>query len=154
MSEVKWLRSVALSVASVGGAGMVEGGGTVAAAIVAIAWWLVQPSALSQVLITIVLTVVGVWSAGYMGSHGWEKDDKKIVIDEAAGMAVSIVLLPASPAYVVAGFVLFRFFDIVKPLGIRKMERWRGGWGVMADDILSGIYSWLVLKTIIALNIF
>ncbi|MDE3249448.1 MAG: phosphatidylglycerophosphatase A, partial [Bacteroidota bacterium] len=52
-----------------------------------------------------------------------------------------------------AGLAAFRFFDIVKPLFIRKLEKWPGGWGVMADDVLAGIYAQLLLQVVKGLNL-
>jgi phosphatidylglycerophosphatase A len=51
--------------------------------------------------------------------------------------------------HVVVALVLFRFFDIVKPLGVRKMENFKGGWGIMADDILAGVYGFIVLQLLL-----
>ncbi len=76
-----------------------------------------------------------------------ENDSRHIVIDEFAGYLLSMIFLPPTIAYLVAGFLLFRFFDILKPLPIRKIEKiFPGGLGIMADDLLAGIYTNLVLQ--------
>jgi phosphatidylglycerophosphatase A len=100
---------------------------------------------LSQALVTVVLFVAGVWSAGVM-ERCWGRDNYRIVIDEVAGMCLSLCFLPVTWQYVVAGLVLFRLLDIAKPFFIRRMEGLRGGWGVMMDDMLAGLYVNLLLQ--------
>ena len=76
----------------------------------------------------------------------WGEDPSRVVIDEMVGVWIPLLVVPAGGWwYVVAAFVLFRFFDIVKPLGVRRMERFRGGVGIMMDDILAGVYSAILL---------
>jgi len=77
----------------------------------------------------------------------WGKDSKYVVIDEAVGMCVSVLFLPLGFITLLSGFILFRFFDIYKPLFIRKTEHLPGGWGVMTDDVVAGIYSNIVLQS-------
>ena len=72
-----------------------------------------------------------------------------MVIDEVAGMWVSVLFLPQNLWLLIAGFILFRFFDIVKPLYIRRMEAFKGGWGVMLDDVLAGVYANIILQVIV-----
>jgi phosphatidylglycerophosphatase A len=74
------------------------------------------------------------------------------VIDEVAGMWVGVLGLPITGPRLLAGLVLFRFFDIVKPLFIRKMEEMPGGVGVMMDDVLAGIYTNLLLQAAVHLG--
>ncbi len=82
----------------------------------------------------------------------WGEDPKRVVIDEVVGVWICLLCVPFEPwcstrfwIYVAMAFALFRLFDIFKPLGIRKMESLPGGWGVMMDDILSGIYGLIVM---------
>jgi len=76
-----------------------------------------------------------------------EKDSKKIIIDEFIGFFVSVFYLPKSLEFALAAFLLFRFFDILKPLFIAKLEKTlSNGLGIMADDILAGIYTNIVLQ--------
>ncbi len=69
------------------------------------------------------------------------KDDQRITIDEVAGVLLALAFLPPRIDVVVAGFILFRLFDIWKPPPCRKVESLPGGWGVMADDVVAGIYA-------------
>ncbi len=98
-------------------------------------------------LSTILIFAVGTYTSGKV-EKSWGKDNKRVVIDEALGMAVTVLFLPINLFTLIAGCILFRFFDIVKPLYIRKLENFKGGWGVMLDDLAAGIYSNLVLQII------
>jgi phosphatidylglycerophosphatase A len=134
------------------GIGYAKGGGTIAALITCIVWYFAWTGGnehfWEQATMTIILVVLGVWSAGKMEDK-WGKDSYRIVIDEAAGMCLSLLFIPVRWQYLAIGLLLFRFFDIVKPLYIRKMEQLNGGWGVMMDDLLAGLYSNLALHVIV-----
>ncbi|MCF0216793.1 MAG: phosphatidylglycerophosphatase A [Fibrobacteraceae bacterium] len=83
------------------------------------------------------------------------EDPGWIVIDEVVGMWMALAFI--DPTYIVDkpwlllfGFALFRFFDILKPLGIHQLEKLPGAWGVMADDLLGGIYSGIIMLTLVS----
>ena len=96
-------------------------------------------------LLIVLFTAAGIWSADKLESE-WGKDPSKVVVDEMVGVWIALLAVPEGNIwYILFAFLLFRFFDIFKPLGIRKMEQLDGGIGVMADDILAGIYSFLLL---------
>ena len=97
---------------------------------------------------TIIATLIGVYATDQLEPE-WGKDPSKVVIDEAVGLWISILFIPVNLYYLLAGLVLFRIFDIWKPLGIRKMEQVKGGWGVMLDDVLAGVYANLILQAYI-----
>jgi phosphatidylglycerophosphatase A len=81
--------------------------------------------------------------------HVWlKKDDQRIVIDEIMGFFVAALWIPKTLPFVLAAFFLFRFFDILKPPPIRWVESLRGGFGVVLDDVLAGIYANIVLHLI------
>lgn len=102
-------------------------------------------------IVTIITTLIGVYVTDQLESE-WGKDPSKVVIDEAIGIWIAILFVPVNLYYLIAGFVLFRIFDIWKPLGIRKLERIKGGWGVMLDDVLAGVYANLVLQVYLLLQ--
>jgi len=77
------------------------------------------------------------------------KRELGLVIDEVAGMCISLLWLPVNWKYVLMALVLFRFFDILKPLFIRRMEKLKGGWGVMMDDVLAGVYANVLAQFVI-----
>ena len=87
---------------------------------------------------TLLLALVGVHAARIAESHFNKKDPKEVVIDEIAGMLLSLFLVPPEPLPLLAGFLLFRLLDIAKP-GLRRLEKMEGGWGIMLDDVAAGI---------------
>jgi phosphatidylglycerophosphatase A len=95
-----------------------------------------------------VLTVLGAFAAGRCEQF-WGEDPSRVVMDETVGMLVTLFMVPYSIPVAVAGFFLFRFYDIVKPPPVRQAEHLHGGWGVMADDILAGVYANLSLRLLI-----
>jgi phosphatidylglycerophosphatase A len=105
-----------------------------------------------EVSATAVIMVLGVWSAGKVEA-AWGKDSSKVVIDEVAGMCISLLAVPVRWQYILIGLVLFRAFDIAKPLFIRRLEKLNGGWGVMLDDVLAGIYANLLLQIIVLMKL-
>lgn len=142
-------------IATVGGIGYIrKGSGTVAAAVCVIAWYVCAGSVDPAVVlfITLAITALGVWSATVVEQY-WGIDSNRVVIDEVAGMGISVLFLPVSFGIGLAAFVLFRFFDIAKPAYIRSMEKLPRGWGVMADDVLAGIYTNILLQVAVKLSI-
>lgn len=140
-------------IASVFGIGYAKGGGTYAALVCCIVWLLIPAGNIYwQVFFTIAICAVGVWSSNVVDTF-WGKDSSKVVIDEVAGMMITLIAMPVNWRYILAGLALFRFFDIAKPLYIRSMEKLPKGWGVMADDVLAGVYAHMVLTIIFYLKI-
>jgi phosphatidylglycerophosphatase A len=143
-------------IATVLGIGYVKGGGTVAAVACCLALYLAQAGGASlpvglASLLTVALLAVGTLAAQRVEGV-WGKDSYRVVIDEVAGMWVGMLLIPITGPRLLVGLVLFRFFDIVKPLFIRKMEALPGGVGVMMDDVLAGIYTNLLLHAAVQLG--
>ncbi len=81
----------------------------------------------------------------------WGDDPSQTVLDEIAGMWIALLALPFHWHYWLAAFFLFRFFDIFKPLGIRRLEKIGGGWGVALDDVLAGVYANVVVQVFLAM---
>ncbi len=76
-----------------------------------------------------------------------KKDDPRIVIDEMIGFLIAMLWVPKTTRFIIIGFFLFRFFDILKPFPIRRLERrLKGGFGVVLDDVLAGIYANIILQ--------
>lgn len=120
-----------------------------AAAAALIVWPLTNLTPSAAVVELTVLILVFSW-IGAIGSNlmaeEWGEDPRQTVIDEMVGMWIAVLGLPLDWKYWLAAFFLFRFFDIFKPLGIRRLEKIGGGWGVMLDDVLAGVYSNLLLQ--------
>ncbi len=108
---------------------------------------LVQADLLIYSLLTISLTVVGIWICGIAAEKLGEHDFGGIVWDEVAGFLITMWLVPFSWQAVLCGFVLFRLFDILKPWPIRTIDRQvHGGLGIMLDDVLAGLFAGLLLR--------
>ena len=137
-------------IASVLGIGYIKGGGTFAAIVYCIIWFLLPAGYVHsywQAAVTLLIIITGTWSAGQV-EKDWGKDSSKVVIDEVAGMAVTLLYAPHTIMYLLIGLALFRLFDILKPFGISNLEKLPGGWGVMADDLLSGVYAFIVVRIV------
>jgi phosphatidylglycerophosphatase A len=141
------------AIASIFGIGFIKGGGTLAAivtcAFIYLLWqqpWFNSPVYL--LLITIVIIALGIYTGNRVEAD-WGKDSYRVVIDEVAGMLVTMLFVPVNLYFLLAGLVLFRFFDIVKPLYIRRMEALPAGTGVIMDDVLAGVYANIVLQVIV-----
>ena len=85
------------------------------------------------------------WASSGTEAPG-RKDPGVVVIDEVLGMLITLALLPLSIAGIVLGFLLFRLFDVVKPYPAAQLEHLHGGLGIMADDAVAGLYSYLALR--------
>ena len=108
--------------------------------------WLVYPSGtIAVAVLALGLFFVGVWSSGVC-ERRWGHDPGRVVIDEVVGMLVTVLVIPLTLETVWVGFLLFRVFDIVKPWPVRRVERLPGGWGVMMDDVLAGVYAAVCLR--------
>jgi phosphatidylglycerophosphatase A len=96
-------------------------------------------------ILIVLFTILGIWSANELEPY-WGKDPSRIVVDEMVGVWIALLAVNNwNMYYTLLAFVLFRLFDIFKPLGIRKMESLKGGLGVMMDDIVAGIYSFVLI---------
>ena len=95
--------------------------------------------------VVVVVTVAGVWAAGKAEKGSGIVDPSFVVIDEVAGQLITLFLIPPHWFYVLPAFVLFRFLDIVKPIPARQAERLPGGWGIMSDDVIVGIYGCILM---------
>ena len=92
------------------------------------------------------VAAVGFPAAGAAERHFGKSDPGPVVIDEVAGQMLTLLFLPTTPTLLVAGFFLFRVLDVFKPPPARKLETLPGGAGIMADDLMVGIYGNLLLR--------
>lgn len=109
----------------------------------------------NQLIVTLILsltTIVFLW-IGVRGSQlmeaEWGKDPSQTVIDEMIGVWIALLGFSITVPHLLAAFVLFRFFDIAKPLGVRSLEKIGDGWGVMLDDALAGVYANITLQVLV-----
>jgi phosphatidylglycerophosphatase A len=100
-----------------------------------------------QILLVLSIAAVGVFVAGRVERFAGKTDPQFVVIDEVSGqlIALSIPFIALNWKSWLLGFILFRLFDIWKPFPARQAESLPGGWGIMADDWIAGIYAALVL---------
>jgi phosphatidylglycerophosphatase A len=146
-------KSLAVAIATFGGVGFfpVASGTVGAAACLALYALIVLAGVSGGALIALqiggaaLLLAIGVWACGETEAR-FGKDGGEMVVDEALGMLISVALVPPRLAHLAAAFLLFRLFDIVKPWPAGRCERIHGGWGVMLDDLVAGIYANLVLR--------
>ena len=104
-----------------------------------------------QLAATAAVTVVGALAADRVAKLLDRKDPGLVVVDEVAGQWITFVSLPFTPVIALAGFVLFRAMDVLKPWPARALERLPGGFGIMADDVAAGIYAQLILRVGLAI---
>ncbi len=99
--------------------------------------------------IILISALIGIWSTDQVIPE-WGDDPSKVVIDEFVGYLITMLFVPLELKYIFAAFILFRFFDILKPFGIRFLDKnIKGGTGVMMDDVLAGIYACVCLHLMI-----
>ena len=140
------LDRIAVLIATVFGAGYSPfAPGTVGSAVTVALLWLIPFSRAGLLLFLVAVVVVGTWAAHRAERAIGGKDPGAIVIDEVAGMTLSVIAFPLTPAVLLAGFVLFRVFDVVKPPPARESQRIRGGVGVMIDDLIAGLYALAII---------
>lgn len=142
------------------GAGFWPWGPGTAGAVLATAMWLALSCVLGECqlalvtfLLVIVFTIAGTWATKRLQPF-WGDDPSRVVVDEMVGVWIPL-MLAGDPEHkwwwATAALLLFRFFDILKPLGIRNLDRRKGAIWVMLDDVLAGVYSAIVLGIIIAI---
>ena len=128
--------------ASVFGAGYAPvASGTVGSFVTVVAIWLLPLTPLRIAVALVVVTLIGIWAGSRVERVLGKKDPGVIVIDEVAGMLLSVILLPPTIPVLVTAFLLFRLFDIWKPFPARESQALTGGVGVMVDDLIAGVYA-------------
>jgi phosphatidylglycerophosphatase A len=110
-------------------------------------WW--TQSAVVEVLLIAVLFAAGVWAGTIAERFFGGIDPGPVVIDEVVGMLITLAFIPMSLPGAIAGFVLFRIFDIIKPYPAGRFERLHGGLGVMADDVMAALYANVALRGVL-----
>ena len=116
--------------------------------------WLVEPrlGGWGVASLAALVTLAGTWAADRTARRLGERDPGRIVVDEIAGQLVALCFLPATPQVLLAGFLLFRILDVVKPWPAHRLEELPGGSGIMADDLMAGLYANLILQGLAALS--
>lgn len=142
-----------LTIATVFGVGYAPlAPGTFGSAAGLVAWWLLPPSTVVQVAAIAAIFVAGSWAGSVAEGYFGRSDPGQVVIDEVMGMLITLFLNPVGWRGAIAGFFLFRIFDVIKPYPANRLERLHGGVGVMADDAMAAVYANLVLRVALVLG--
>lgn len=132
--------------ASVAGAGYSPvASGTVGSLVTAVAIWLLPFTPFRIAVTLAVVVLVGIWAGSRVERVLGRKDPGVIVIDEVAGMLLSMIGLPRSIPVLLTAFLLFRLFDVWKPFPARESQALTGGVGVMIDDLIAGLYTLILI---------
>ena len=141
------MSSIALALATGLGVGYVRFAPGTFGSLLGLVVWAAMPRDLSiQALLIAVVFVAGAWSASVAERRLRSTDPGPVVIDEVLGMLMTLFMNPVGWFGASAGFLLFRFFDVVKPYPANRLEKLHGGVGVMADDAMAAIYANLALR--------
>ena len=100
----------------------------------------------TEIAVIVALIGIGAWAGTVAERHFQRHDPGPVVIDEVVGMLVTLVLIPLTPGTALLGFLVFRLADIVKPYPAARLEALPGGWGIVMDDVVAGLYAHVVLR--------
>lgn len=114
-------------------------------------WGMSYLSLPGQIAAVLVVTVLSMIAADIVARSTGLKDPGLIVADEIAGMMVTMIAIPLDATSLVLGFILFRAMDVVKPPPARQFENFKGGIGIVADDLMAGVYAHLALRGVLML---
>ena len=121
--------------------------GTVGSVVGVVIFWFLPVRPDLQLFLIVLFFLLGAWSAGKVEREKGE-DPGLVNVDELVGQWITLLLIAHRWQLYLAGFFLFRLFDIWKPFPVRQMEKVRGGWGIMLDDVVAGVYGLLILQLI------
>jgi phosphatidylglycerophosphatase A len=146
-SRISWM------IATFFGIGHLQpGSGTWASLVTVVLWWAaclwLQPAwqLPAALLASVATTLIGIAPSTVVERESGREDPGFVVIDEVAGQMIALIGVPANWKYLLAGFILFRSFDIVKPFPLRRLEKLPHGTGIMMDDVGAGLYALVLLQ--------
>jgi phosphatidylglycerophosphatase A len=100
----------------------------------------------TAIVASVAITILGIPPSTTVARESGIKDPGFVVIDEVAGQMIALIGVPLNWKYLLAGFILFRAFDIVKPFPLRRLEKLPEGTGIMMDDVGAGLYALVLLQ--------
>jgi phosphatidylglycerophosphatase A len=106
-------------------------------------------SPIVEVCLIATIFVVGTWAATHAERYFGGIDPGPVVIDEVLGMLVTLAFIPSGWRAALVGFLLFRVYDVIKPYPANRLEKFHGGFGIMADDFMAGVYANISLRLLI-----
>lgn len=124
-------------------------GSLAALGLYAVVRWLGTPAV--ELVTILAVLLIGIWAAHRTERALNRKDPGPVVIDEVLGMLMTLAFMPLSPWGVAAGFVLFRICDVIKPFPAGRLEHLPGGFGIMADDAMAGVYGQILMRISLAM---
>ena len=111
--------------------------------------WLFLPlNYIIQIVIIIILFILGIISSNIISKEMNDHDPSEIIIDEVIGMGIALFMLPHNFTLYLLAFFIFRILDIFKPSFIYEVQKLPYGWGIMLDDVIAGIFTWLTCQGI------
>jgi phosphatidylglycerophosphatase A len=122
--------------------------GTAASALTALLLWIAPVQRAWLAVFLVLVIVAGTWAAHVAERALGVKDPGAIVVDEVAGMALSVAVLPLTASVLAVAFVFFRIFDVLKPFPADVAQRLPGGLGIMVDDLVAGVYALAVVAVL------
>ena len=144
---------LAVLIASVAGVGYAPiAPGTAGSAVGIVLYLLTREwTAAAQAALLVATAIIGIWASNGAARHFSHKDPGHVVIDEVAGQLLTLFLTGASLPGAIVGFFVFRLLDIIKPWPANRFEALPGGLGIMADDLMAGVYGCLAMHALIRL---
>jgi phosphatidylglycerophosphatase A len=146
-SRLSWLTATFFGIGH-----LQPGSGTWASAVTVLLWWALSHYVAASwlvpmaIAISVLVTLIGIPPSTVVARESGIKDPGFVVIDEVAGQMITLIAVPPHWKYLLAGFILFRSFDIVKPFPLRRLEELPGGTGIMMDDVGAGLYALALLQ--------
>ncbi len=122
--------------------------GTWASLVTLCLWIFIPVNIFIQLTIILILIIIGFYASDVTSKLLNKKDPSEIVIDEVIGMSIALFMVPPNLYLYILAFILFRLFDILKPSFIFHVQNFKGGWGIILDDILAGLFTLSVVTTI------
>ena len=146
------MRRLALLIATCGYVGFVPvAPGTAGSAAGVVLFYLARAldAAWAEPALILAVVAAGVWAASSAEQQLGRTDPGPVVVDEVAGMLITLAWVPVTPLGALMAFLIFRVLDVVKPWPARQFERLHGGLGIMADDVMAGVYGQLLMRVLV-----
>ncbi|MBP7836356.1 MAG: phosphatidylglycerophosphatase A [Candidatus Omnitrophica bacterium] len=115
-------------------------------------FFLIKNNPLTYLAILLILLILGFLVSGAAEKIMRKTDPPCLVIDEVCGMLIGLLFLPYDIKLVIIAFLIFRILDTLKPYPISSFEKLKGGWGIMSDDIIAGLYTNLILQAVVSVT--
>ena len=119
--------------------------GTLGSLVALIIWYFIPLEFFIQIPLILIAFALGIWASSIMIKEFHDNDPSIVVIDEMVGMWIALLMIPHSPILFVLAFLIFRIFDILKPSFIHDVQKIRGAWGIMLDDVVAALFTYFMI---------